>query len=123
MWPHELIEKIFPAAKAHDAQTGPGGGKTNSRFEDDDSIGTTELRETPGCRDGTHGSSDRRRLRSTGLTKTVLQAETELMFSRTTNCSGYSRPVRTFIRFGDADDGDGHHRADGNFCEMGVCQR
>jgi len=54
---HEVIEQIFPAAKADNAKASPRGGKTDGRFKDDGSIGTTELCETPACRDGAHGSS------------------------------------------------------------------
>lgn len=122
---HESIQQIFPAAKTYNAKSGPRGGKTNGRFEDGGSIGTTELCETPACRDGAHGSSmdgpwTEEHVR--GLAKTVLQAETELMFRRTKNYSSYSWTVRAFIRFVDADDRDGHNGADGKLREMRVCQ-
>ena len=122
---HEAIEQILPAAKADDAETGPRGGKTNGRFKDDGSIGTTELRETPACGDSAHESSmdePRTRERARSLAKTVLQAAAELTVRRTTNYAGYSGTVRAFKRFVRADDGDGRDSADGNCCEMGVCE-
>lgn len=61
---YESIEQIIPAAKSDDAKTGPRGGKTDGRFKDHGSIRTTELRETPACKEDAHRLSDRRQLRS-----------------------------------------------------------